>query len=258
MTGRFTAAQMPGASPALGKFPDFPPRSDMMNGLHLHDQGHQPSLRRHFGNPDTTLVLSGVPISWDVPRSRAGVRIPDLTIAFNVRRAHILAQDGYAINEQGKPPDFVLEIASDTTAANDENAKWFDYANFGVTEYWLFDPDWGKRYATGLAGWRLVDGRYVSIPIHQYAADMHYGDSDVLGLQVCWEYGELRWHDLVARRYLDTFDSILDERNAIAAQRDEAVAEAQRLRHEIARLQEGREQESSEAGDGTTDGGVQR
>ena len=240
MTGRFTSAPAP-APPAVAKFPDFPPRADMMNPRHLHDQGHQPALRRHLGNPDTTIVLGEVPIAWDVPRGRAGVRIPDLLIAFNVRRAHILAQQGYAINEQGKPPDFVLEVASNSTAGNDETGKWLDYANFGVKEYWLFDPDWGRRYATGLAGWTLVNGRYEPIAIHQYAADLHYGDSAVLRLQVCWDYGALRWYDPSAQRYLDTFDSIAEERDAIAAQRDAAVAEAQRLRQEIARLREGRD-----------------
>ena len=188
MTGRFTSAQAP-ASPAIEKFPDFPPRADMMNTRHIHDQGHQPSLRRHLGNPDTTIVLGEVPVSWDVPRRRSGVRVPDLLIAFNVRRADILAQEGYAINEQGKPPDFVLEVASDSTAGSDENAKWFDYANFGVAEYWLFDPDWGKRYATGLAGWTLVNGRYEPIPIHRHASDMHYGDSRVLGCRYAGNIG---------------------------------------------------------------------
>ena len=240
MTGRYTSAPAP-ASPAIDKVPDFPPRADMMNTRYLHDQGHQASLRRHLGDPDTTIVLGEVPIAWDVPRGRVGVRIPDLLVAFNVRRADILAQQGYAINEQGKPPDFVLEVASDNTAGNDETGKWIDYANFGVTEYWLFDPDWGKRYATGLAGWTLVSGRYERIPVHRHAADMHYGDSQVLGLQVCWEYGGLRWYDPSARRYLDTFDSMAEERDSVAAQRDAAVAEAQRLRDEIARLREGRE-----------------
>ena len=226
--------QAAGETPEVARFPHYPPRSDMMNPRHLHDQGHQPALRRHLGNPDTTIVLGEVPIAWDVPRGRAGVRIPDLLIAFNVRRAHILAQHGYAINEQGKPPDFVLEVASDSTAGNDETGKWVDYANFGVMEYWLFDPDWGQRYATGLAGWTLLNGRYEPIPVLQYAVDMYYGDSRVLGLQVCWEYGELRWYDPIAQRYLDTFDSLAEERDA-------AVAEAQRLRDEIARLREGRE-----------------
>ena len=58
---------------------------------------------------------------------------------------------------------------------------------------------------------------------------MHYGDSRVLGLQICWEYGELRWYGPAGQRYLDSFDILADER-------DRTVAEAQRRRQEIARL----------------------
>ena len=226
--------------PASARFPWLPPRDDMMNPRYLHDLGHQPSLRRHLGDPDTTIVLGEVPVSRTLPRGRAGIRRPDLLIAFNVRRARILAQEGYAISEQGKPPDFVLEIASNTTSRRDENEKWHDYANFGITEYWLFDPDWGRRYTAGLIGWRLVNGRYRRIPIRRCGENMYYGDSAVLGLQVCWEHGQLRWYDPIAARYLDTFDSIANERDAAFRERDNALAETRRLQAEIARLRAAR------------------
>ena len=229
------------AMPATAVFPWLPPRDDMMNPRYLHDPGHQPSLRRHLGSPDTTIVLSEVPISRNFPLGRIGIRRPDLLIAFNVRRAHILAQEGYAISEQGKPPDFVLEIASNTTSRRDETEKWQDYANFGITEYWLFDPDWGRRYTAGLIGWRLVNGRYRRIPIRRYGDNRHYGDSAVLGLQICWEHGQLRWYDPAAARYLDTFDSIADERDVVLLERDNALSENRRLLAEIARLRANRE-----------------
>ena len=267
---RNRTAPAPAAEPASAQFPDFPPRYDMMNTRHLHDAGNQPALRLHLGNPDTTVVLGEVPVAWEVPAGRAGVRIPDLLIAFNIRHAHVLAQKGYAIREQGKPPDFVLEVASDNTARNDEIAKWHDYANFGVAEYWLFDPDWGLRYERGLTGWTLAQGQYEPIAIYEFAPEVHYGYSAVLGLYVCWEHGVLRWYD-TAVGYLMTHDEersgriaerdgriaeqqgriaeqrgrIAEQRGRIAernnriaaeAQRDAAVSEAQRLREEIARL----------------------
>ena len=236
--------------PVIGTFPWLPPRDDMMNPRYLHAPGHQPSLCRHLGNPDTTIVLAEVPISRTFPLGRRGVRRPDLLIAFNVRPARILAQEGYAISEQGKPPDFVLEVASNTTSRRDETEKWHDYANFGITEYWLFDPDWGRRYTAGLIGWRLVRGRYRRIRIRRYGPHRYCGDSAVLGLQVCWEEGQLRWYDPIAGRYLDTFDSVSDERDSIAIERDAvaeerdaaarnldaALAENRRLLEEIARL----------------------
>ena len=260
----------PADAPYFAQFPDFPPRDDMMNTRHLHDYGNQPALRLFLGRPETTIILGEVPLAWDIPRGRAGVRIPDLMVAFEVNADQIRNQMGYAIRQQGKAPDFVLEVASNTTSLRDETIKWRDYAAYGVSEYWLFDPDWGQRYAQGLIGWTLVNGSYEPIPIHEYEEGLRYGYSAALGLDVCWEHGRLRWYD-VETGYLRTHDEERDgrilerggriaaealkdlaeegrdaERNARLAaevQRDEernsrlaAEAENQRLRDEIARM----------------------
>ena len=49
---------------ALERFPEFPPRPDMQNLLYLHDQGHVPALKNHFGDIESTLVLGEV-FQWD-------------------------------------------------------------------------------------------------------------------------------------------------------------------------------------------------
>ena len=233
-----TAVRRPASANGVGdgveiaRFPDFPPRDDMMNPVHLHDYGNQPALRLHLGNPDTTLVLGEVPVAWEVPLGRAGVRIPDLTIAFDVDTERILAQMGYAINEIGKPPDWVLEIASNTTSRRDETIKRRDYAAYGIPEYWLFDPDWGRRYERGLIGWTLVDGRYREIPIQQAGPEQHYGYSAVLGLYVCWEHGRLRWYDAAAG-YLRSHDEEQFDRLTERAARlaTEEALERERIAH---------------------------
>ena len=89
-------------------------------------------------------------------RRRQGLRIPDLMIAFNVDRAGVIENSGYSIEEVGNPPEFVLEVASLSTAENDYTVKRVDYAALGVPEYWRFDPTGGDRYDVGLAGDRLV------------------------------------------------------------------------------------------------------
>ena len=229
----------------LIQFPEFPPRDDMQNIFRLHDPAHIPALRTHFGNPDTTVVLGEVPIGWTATGERTGLRIPDLLIAFNIRRAAIVEVMGYSITEHGKPPDFVLEIASPTTARRDEIDKPGDYADFGVPEYWRFDHEWGRNYATGLAGDRLVNGVYQPIPIHQAGPELYWGHSDILNLDLCWEYGELRFYDPTAQRYLDTFDSIHYARIAAEDARD--AAHAARLDAENARItaEESRDAEHS-------------
>lgn len=39
------------------------------------------------------------------------------------------------------PPDFIIEILSESTEAKDQGIKMTDYALHGVQEYWLIDPD---------------------------------------------------------------------------------------------------------------------
>ena len=197
------------ADEKLESFPDFPPRDDMQNPIHLHLDGHQTMLVRHFGNRDTTLVLGEVPVYWYPSRN---ARVPDLTIAFNISRANIIDRNGYAIEEHGKPPDFVLEVASVSTARNDYTQKRQDYAAFGIPEYWRFDPTGGRRYDAPLAGDRLVEDGYQPINVIRTDENRLWGHSAVLNLDVCWEYGKLRWWDPAAGRYLETHDEEAEAR----------------------------------------------
>ncbi len=223
----------------LEVFPDFGPRNDMQNPIYLHIDGHQTMLARYLGQRETTLVLGEVPIYWYSSRN---ARIPDLTISFNVNPAHIIERNGYSIEENEKPPDFVLEVASVTTARNDYTQKGEDYAAFGIPEYWRFDPTGGRRYNAPLAGDRLVDGVYQPIEVVRLDEERLWGHSNVLNLDLCWEYGSLRWWDPATRRYLLTHEEEVEGRIAaeearIAAEadRDAALARVRELEEELRR-----------------------
>ena len=218
---------------ALERFPEFPPRPDMQNLLHLHDQGHVPALKNHFGNLESTLVLGEVPVGWNARTERSGIRILDLIVAFNINRAQVVEQMGYSINEQGKPPDFVLEVASYNTAMNDERGKRTSYAGFGIPEYWRFDPSGGQYYEQPLAGDRLGDdGSYHPIPIRAISEEVLWGYSEKLGLYLCWEHGQLRWHDPASGQYLKTYTEEQTARIAAEARIRELEAELERRRQQ--------------------------
>ena len=107
------------------RLPDPPKREldEMTSYDHLHKPGNAYLLTEHFGNPETTLVEAD---RWIVPRpefNKARARRPDLLIAFGVSAADYRASNGYIISEQGKPPDFVLEVASESTAEADVGDK---------------------------------------------------------------------------------------------------------------------------------------
>ena len=193
------------ATRSADRFPEFPPRDDMQNSIYLDAPAHQAALSHHFGIPDTTIILSEVPLGRTV-RQRQGLRVPDLLVAFGVDHAGVIDRRGYSIEEHGKPPDFVLEVASVTTGQNDYTQKRDDYAAFGVPEYWRFDPSGGEYHDAPLAGDHLVDGVYQPIEVVQLGETSYRGHSAVLGLDLCWEDGQLRWYDPASGRYLLTYD----------------------------------------------------
>ena len=124
---------------------------EMTSHEHLSVTGSTHHLVQHFGNHDTMLVTVERYIVEDPGPSRVRRRWPDLLIAFDVDPEAYIASNGYIISEQGKPPDFVMEIASESTANTYPSEKRVDYATLGIPEYWRFDET-GEH----LAGDRLV------------------------------------------------------------------------------------------------------
>ena len=66
----------------------------------------------------------------------------------------------------------------------------------------------------------MVEGAYQSIDIVKVDDSHSRGHSEVLGLDLCWEDGWLRWYDPAARRYLRTLDEEAEERIAAEEERD--------------------------------------
>ena len=225
-------AAPPLAAP-VERFPEMPPRKDMQNFTYLNMPAHPGSIRRFLGNRERTLITGDTAVGWSVSRQR-GILYPDLMVAFDVDLDAVTQQRGYGINYHGKPPDFVLEVASYRTARNDYGRKRRRYAEFGIPEYWRFDNTGGRFYPEPLAGDRLADGAYQPLTIIQTGADLYWGHSEVLKLDVCWEYGELRWFDPATQTYLLTHDEQADQ--LIVEREGRLTAEAQRDAEREARI----------------------
>ena len=227
----------PRGAGAIMQFSD-PPLEEMTAYYDVNFPGYPGSLAIHFGNPDTTIITSEIAAALIPTRSYEGVLYPDLLIAFNVDPAVDIARNGYLIPEQGKPPDFVMEVASESTARRDETIKREAYAAMGVPEYWRFDATGGRRYRTHLAADRLVDGVYLPVAIHRIDDEHFWGRSESLNLDLCWEEGKLRFWDPAARRYLATFKEESAARRAAEARATEAEARVQWLEEELRRRQD--------------------
>ena len=190
------------------RLPDRPERGpdDMTSYRQLSATSIIGPLQHYLGRRETTLITGDQYLCRVVTPGLAGARYPDLLIAFNADLDSHRRRNGYVIADQGKPPDFVLEIASAKTGRADAGSKRRDYAGFGIPEYWRFDETpAGRWHGARLAGDRLARGRYEPIPIEQLPGDVLQGYSQVLNINLRWENGELLWYDPVTGRHIPTF-----------------------------------------------------
>ncbi len=236
MTTRTIAAPTAGPEP-FRRLPDAP-RWDMQEAPYI-SHALLSLMRRYSGRPDVFVAARGYLCS-DTGSDQSGWLAPDCMVSFGASPEAATRRNGYVIAEQGKPPDFVLEVASETTGKRDYTVKRDGYAAFGVTEYFRFDSTGGEYHDRPLAGDRLVEGAYKPIPITTDADGNLRGYSETLGLHLCWENGRLRFWDPKTGAYLNDYDDAEDARLAAEAERDwerdarlAAEAELRRLRERL-------------------------
>ncbi len=162
--------------------------------------------------------------------------VPDCLVAFGVDPVAIEFRNGYVIGEVRKPPEFVLEVASRSTGRRDVEVKQGIYARFGVTEYWRFDRTGGEYHGAPLGADRLVDGVYAPIKLDSTPDGVTWGHSTVLGLDLCWDEGRLRFYDPATREYLPELKEAKFQARDAIFRAAAAEAEVLRLREELRRL----------------------
>ena len=187
-----------GVIPDLGAPDDCEPTPDrMQQEEHISDS--VAVVRNFLWGRRGVLVSGDTPVYYDDEDGRQRVCRPDCYVAFGVNPIAIRRRNGYFIRTAGKAPDFVLEVASESTFPNDLGPKRVLYARLGVGEYWRFDATGGEFYPEPLAGEMLVDGEYQPIEVNRDATGMLRGHSPTLGLDLCWQGKQLRFYDPVAR-----------------------------------------------------------
>jgi Uma2 family endonuclease len=136
---------------------------------------------------------------------------PDVFVVRGVEKKDRL---NYLIWEEGKGPDFVIELTSKTTRREDQETKWKLYRDrLHVLEYFQFDPT-EDYLEPPLQGFRLMNGEYLRID--EVAGRL---PSQVLGLHLEKDGEQVRFYDpLRCLRVLTPNERLL--------------AENERLRHE--------------------------
>lgn len=220
-----TTAKTPKAPPDF-QLPDVPdiPDEKMTASQHLSLTGGAHFLGQHLGNHESTIIGAERYITLTADHTdMTGAVYPDLLVAFDADPDLYLAQNGYVISEQGKPPDFVLEVASRSTGRRDTVDKRIIYARLGILEYWRFDET-GQYHGVRLAGDRLAGDGYEPIPIEELPDGSRRGHSAILNVELRWTNGRLGWHDPDTGEHIATLESV---REALAEERAARILERQ-------------------------------
>ncbi len=225
-----TARPMGAAKAAAGRLPPLPdpPKNDMQQINHFHRPGLMTILAMHFGAmlPGATTLVSGQGYLCRRRSDLPSCPYPDLVIAFDVDAETIDGANGYVIEEVGKPPDLVLEVASHSTGRRDYIGKRDIYAGLGVPEYWRFDHTGGRHHNAPLAGDLLVNGAYRPIATATAPDGVIWARSEALSLSLCWAEGRLRFWYPAQQRYLPEPPELADALAESQARVNTAEAQA--------------------------------
>ena len=210
------------------------------------------SSRARANNPGRHLFDSSNTILCYDP-SNLNIRVlPDYYFAVGIDPETVKYRGIYRTWVQGKPPDFVLEVASPSTARNDETTKRDIYASMGVAEYWRYDPtdliDPTQRplYDAPLIGEALVDGAYQALDIVDGPEGCIMGYRPALGVSLAVKDKRLVVYDHALGDFVAEFEeqerARMEAQGEARAERERRVAaeaEIRRLREELRRRGEG-------------------
>ena len=123
------------------------------------------ALDRYYQDREDVYVVGNLLLYYQQGDGSKSVS-PDLMVVLGAPK-HV--RSSYRLWEEPKAPDFVLEIASESTHRIDRGEKRDLYAGMGVSEYWQYDPV-GNYLEPPLLGFRLIEAVMCRSPLRHRRA----------------------------------------------------------------------------------------
>ena len=151
------------------------------------------ALQQHYKPAEQPYIASDLLLYYVEGDPNTSVA-PDLMVVFGVE---VRRRPSYKLWEEGKPPEFVLEVSSPSSRKRDRREKLDLYADLGVREYFVFDPggveDADEDGDGELAGYRLWGRAYVECGVSRQPSRQL--ESEALGLLLRPEGRLVRFRD---------------------------------------------------------------
>lgn len=186
------------------------------------------TLRVRYQDRSDVYVAGDMLIYYRLNRNDVSVA-PDVYVVFGALGNH--PRDSWLVWREGKAPDFVMEIASQSTWRRDATEKRRIYADMGVSEYVRFDPT-GNYFTPALVMETLEGTEYREQPLTTDSGGILRAYSAVLDLELCATLDlKLRLYDPTAGQWLRTHQET-------EAALQEAGTEIARLREQLEQLRQ--------------------
>ncbi|MBI3652479.1 MAG: Uma2 family endonuclease [Acidobacteria bacterium] len=170
----------------------------------------------NFFEQKPDVYVSGNMMMYYVEGAPEKTISPDVFVVRGVEKT--LERRIYKIWEEGQAPVVVIELSSRKTRKEDFGKKMELYAELGVKEYFVFDPEYPKK-SKPLNAYRLSHGQYLEVLVSNGRVM-----SKELGLELVDTGATLRLYNPKTKQFLLTS---ADERQA--RQQAEATAQTQAL-----------------------------
>ena len=178
------------------------------------------ALHQHFEKVQNVVLEGDMFLYYEEGNPAASIA-PDIYVVLD----HDLGKRGvYKFWEEGKPPDFALEVISPSSKLRNSQDKRALYARLGIGEYFLFQPDTEAR-GQRLVGYRLWGQTYEELAAEPDGAVC----SKALGVSLRVEGENLRLRSLATGQdypWMEEHSRIVEAAEA-RAEAAQATAEAE-------------------------------
>jgi Uma2 family endonuclease len=170
-------------------------------------------LKEYYRQRSDVYVTGNLLLYYQKGNPRVRVA-PDVFVVFGVPNRE---RRTYKLWEEGKAPDVVFEITSKSTRKEDLRDKRYLYEEWGVQEYFLFDP-LREYLKPPLQGFRLQRAYFIPLEPQPLPDDEWQLESKVLGLLLQTQDSMLRLYDPQTGQCLRTHREEADARRAAEAE----------------------------------------
>ncbi len=166
------------------------------------------TLKVHFQSRSDVYVSGNIMFYYEEGNPRK-VFSPDVMVSFGVSGEY---RRTYKLWEEAVFPQVVFEISSRGTWGEDLNKKWLLFQQFGVREYYIFDPEY-DYLPEPLIAYRLKRGELVKVNVKNGRIF-----SEEIGLEILDTGAGLRLFDVETKQFMRT---LAESENEVVRLREE-------------------------------------